>query len=68
MAKHPYISAFPDEDYRGMSLRDWFAGQYVAGRGAVILVERDTEDTTPTAVARVAYEIADAMLAMREKE
>lgn len=53
----------PDAEH-GMTLRDWFAGQALAGYFA----NRDTphrncgEDE-----ARYIYEMADAMLAIREK-
>lgn len=43
----------------GMTLRDYFAGQFVAGRRMPI---EDYEDA-----ARNAYELADAMLTEREK-
>jgi len=43
----------------GMSLRDWFAGQYIAGRRYPI------EDWYEE--ARAAYEFADAMLKERAK-
>jgi hypothetical protein len=49
--------------HMGMGLRDWFAGQALAGMGWVA--------ATPTAVenkAKAAYEIADAMLREREKD
>ena len=49
--------------YGGMSLRDWFAGQALASM--------DTDGYTLTGIhrlARRAYDIADAMLAEREKE
>lgn len=42
----------------GMSLRDWFAGQAIAG--AFATQSRDAD------VAEWAYNIADAMLAARE--
>ncbi len=58
--------AFPtDGEYAGfqsgMSLRDWFAGMSLAR-----LVNE--EKRSPTAVAILAYQIADAMLAERSKE
>jgi len=51
----------------GMSLRDWFAGQALAG-----LCSTDRESTNSAlddfqAVAADAYEYADTMLAEREK-
>ena len=57
--------AFPATDdategivYRGMSLRDWFAGQVLPS-----LVARS--DDTNQNLAEAAYRIADAMLASR---
>lgn len=46
----------------GMSLRDWFAGQALAGDIAGI-----TNTADPKRMASVAYEMADAMLAERSK-
>lgn len=61
--------AFPREDYQtdnaggqsGMSLRDWFAGQALAGRNLMA----SSTHSTPEDGARRAYEYADAMLAAR---
>ena len=57
--------------FRGMTLRDWFAGQALVGldnedRSAIVSVapERDVAET----MAHMAYRIADAMLAERERE
>ena len=54
--------AFPCGEYRvpfqGMTMRDYFAAKAMQA-----LVEKSYFDTT----ARLAYEIADAMLAAREK-
>lgn len=49
------------EPQYGMTLRDWFAGQALAGRN-VSRQYRTWED-----MAADAYEIADAMLAARSK-
>jgi hypothetical protein len=46
--------------YAGMTLRDWFAGQALSN-----MYTHEAEDST--AVARWAYQIADAMLAERSK-
>ena len=46
----------------GMSLRDWFAGQALAG----LLLWNN--DVTMQDMARTAYIFADAMLTVREKE
>ena len=53
-------SAWPD--YRGMSLRDWFAGQALAG-----MLSSDGRPTGDQAKAEWAYDLADAMLRAREK-
>ena len=50
-----------DPNARGMSLRDWFAGQALTG-----LVAAYTE-VSWHALAKDAYAIADAMLAQRNK-
>ena len=53
----------PNGHAMGMSLRDWFAGQALEGRGYDGWGAQD--------IAEMAYEIADAMLATRatgEKE
>lgn len=63
--------AFPREDYQtdrapgqhGMSLRDWFAGQALAG----MLAGDKTESGAWSAFALDAYNAADAMLKEREK-
>lgn len=44
----------------GMSLRDWFAGQALAG----LMVEHEWEKGI---TAEIAYDLADAMLAARAK-
>jgi hypothetical protein len=63
-ARNPY--AFPalteDDEYNGMTLRDWFAGQALAG-----LLSNSNDCFNPEGAARVAFEIADAMLAERER-
>lgn len=45
---------------QGMTMRDWFAGQALAGNIA--------RDDRPKMAAKSAYEIADAMLAERNAE
>lgn len=49
--------AFPSTDDKGMSLRDYFAGQALAMGGIY--------NTTPEEKAAAAYAIADALLAQR---
>ena len=48
-------------DKGGMSLRDWFAGQALAG-----IIARYSTDNAESD-ARVAYQYADAMLKLRDK-
>ncbi len=47
----------------GMSLRDWFAGQALAEFASLIAVDRPD---TMNVVARLSYNMADAMLAARQ--
>ena len=48
--------------FHGMSLRDWFAGQAFGG----IMVDPNAPPARVT--AKIAYEIADAMLWAREQQ
>ena len=59
-------TAFPYEweSSKGMSLRDYFAGQVVAG----LLANSSYEDYDPGTVAHSAYDMAEAMLAERTRE
>ena len=50
--------------FRGMTLRDYFAGQALSGFCANGTFGSATSDQT---VARWAYEVADAMIQKREK-
>lgn len=68
-------SAFPSEFYetehgdrveafagtRGMTLRDWFAGQ------AIYTLSQKTHGYDPGWMAKACYEVADAMIAERSK-
>ena len=69
--------AFPDDRWQaGMTLRDYFAGQALAGSLAsqtpeshwsfAALPEETTNDKAKNGIARLCYEIADAMLKARE--
>lgn len=49
----------------GMSLRDWFAGQALAG-GLLINGRATDALRSPADLARSAYIVADAMIAARE--
>lgn len=57
--------AFASSDQYGMSLRDWFAGQALAGIIACPGAEPD--DASRDGCASLAYEFADAMIAERAK-
>ena len=63
-------SAFPTNSYApGMTLRDYFAGQVLSG-SSIILIEAENEGIYPetlNSLAANAYELADAMIAEREK-
>jgi hypothetical protein len=48
--------------HEGMTLRDWFAGQALAGMG----VECTSDEFCHSSVAECAYAYADAMLRARE--
>lgn len=52
----------------GMTLRDWFAGQALAGLMPVCQHDTIAPGTWPQHIARNAYEVADAMLAARDAE
>ena len=61
----PCVSESKPED-RGLSLRDYFAGQAIAG----MLASESEADRSykPHQLADRAYDVADAMLAERQKE
>ena len=74
----PYHSAFPVYDSKtvnakyelidgGMTLRDYFAGQVLAGCFSANIIVSEVKVETPEAYAIFAYSIADAMLVEREK-
>lgn len=50
----------------GMTMRDWFAGQALAGQLAFSPVDPFEKAHQPDEVAQLAYRFADAMLAARE--
>jgi hypothetical protein len=54
----------------GMSLRDWFAGHALAGIMAneTTPFSADHAEVEPSQIAAAVYELADAMLAKREKD
>jgi len=78
--------AFPSEQHEcadgswnqtydpGMSLRDWFAGQFLVGRGSLVadpdevFTDANGNDLmTASGIAASCYQMADAMLAERSK-
>lgn len=63
-SKHggPAFPTNPKDNYPGMSLRDYFAGQAIAGT----LGTQDGWAMAPQGQAKWAYEIADAMLKERD--
>lgn len=52
----------------GMSLRDWFAGQALAGLCAFSGRIKGEYSPTPKLHAQTAYEYADAMMAARKEK
>ncbi len=61
----PVINSDHMPEYRGMSLRDWFAGQWLAGAAADPGFAWDEISTL--AMVSKAYEVADAMMEARKK-
>jgi hypothetical protein len=51
---------------RGMTLRDYFAGQALANVDVRIPMSDDDDTPSPRAIANYMYAMADAMLAARE--
>ncbi len=58
----PRTSEMVEHDYPGMSLRDYFAGQALAG-----IFARESATFSGDMIALAAYAQADAMLRMRTK-
>ena len=70
MGKNDGGPAFPmsfgeGPSQEGMTLRDWFAGQALAGLASLPTLTVKSLDDEP--YSRVAYRLADAMLAERAK-
>ncbi len=61
--------AFPSPEYMGMTLRDYFAGQALAGLSSAHTQEGEWTGTINMGnTAEEAYKLADAMIAERAKE
>lgn len=69
LASDNFVSS---SDVTGMSLRDWFAGQALAGVAAKCLTEAHAAGASPidavNLAAGLSYGMADAMLAARKQE
>jgi hypothetical protein len=63
----PVINSDHMPEYRGMTLRDWFAGQALAGLCADGNLRIPPDKIWPDAVAEYAYGMADAMMEARKK-
>lgn len=57
------FTTYQDYGLIGMTLRDWFAGQVLAG----VLADSKANPSTFDKLARFAYDASDAMLAERDK-
>ena len=64
-----HIQAFPDKYETGMALRDYFAAKAMNGICADghTFWDNSTLQGDPLEIARLSYEIADAMLNQREQ-
>jgi hypothetical protein len=59
----------PNPPERGMTLRDWFAGQALPSLIASAMNTKDSAwPVTVTEIAEKSYQFADAMLAERAKQ
>jgi len=65
----PQIREFGSLKFTGMTLRDWFAGQFLAGAmaNAALKVTPDEGQSDPEALAASAYLMAGEMLKERLK-
>lgn len=71
IAQSENLTDWADVTYPGMSLRDWFAGQALAGllsHGPHPDLKNMGSDRLSKHIAGAAYQIADAMLAAREAQ
>lgn len=61
-----FPSAAINPEFGGMTLRDWFAGQALAGMASIAL-DADDMDMAWVVMSEAAFKAADAMLAERER-
>ena len=61
------LSAFPDENHRGMTLRDYFAAKAMQGQLSILqnVTALAREQIKLEDVCIASYEVADAMLKAR---
>lgn len=64
----PIIDEYNNVQNHGMSLRDWFAGQGLAGLTSAFDKDGNWTGHAGVGVAEEAYKIADALLAQRAKK
>jgi hypothetical protein len=62
----PVINSDHMPEYRGMTLRDWFAGQAMAGFCADPTVQWAEGKKIEVPLAKLAYKVADAMMEARK--
>lgn len=60
----PYVGASFETNYKGMTLRDYFAAAALQGLCATL---PDMIDPKPSEVAKDAYQFADAMITERNR-
>ena len=59
----PQTGEWTDLPPQGMTLRQWYAGQAVAGQWRFRGNTEDSDSTTARKIAKTAFAIADAMIA-----
>lgn len=67
----PAFTVPPGASHAGMSLREWYAGQALVGLVATPIDWTDDKDkpvTDPDQIARIAFQLADALLSERSKK
>jgi hypothetical protein len=64
-----FFDGIPSSSNEGMTLRDWFAGQIIAGISGACFAASGYVSDAPrqTTLAKIAYGLANAMLVERAK-